>query len=334
MDSRLNTEFEFLTQHSTHAITISTTAKSAVPFNILPRRVLLNTAISSFMINDKGKLKETLLFFDGQIDYIFIDIEQKQQINLFKIANNIVKKSKLIAIKPNDTTLESCDILIRNHFNDDLSDKNIIVIGTGNLASKTALRLAERQANVFIKGRSTEKENVLVNGLNNFLPKYSPKIKVFNQGYEIVKADIIVSFVSGYFKEEEILIPFINENTFIIDGGINNFSSSFVKRMLNQETAITRLDTRIALPYQLLSIHNYTISFFNDIYGKTELSQVPIVAGGFIGAEGMVIVDNIKNPNQIIGIADGSGGVKKDEQLTKANRESIRRIKETISIGI
>lgn len=334
MEDQLNIELEFLKKHSYSAIAISTTAKNAVPFNVLPRKVLQDTAVSSFMINDKEKLKETLLFFDGKLDYIFIDIEQKQEINLFNIAMDIVSSTELIAIKPNDTTLESLDILVRTQFKDNLSNKNVIVIGTGNLASKSALRLAERQANVYIRGRKAEKEELIVNALNCFLPRYSPKIKVLKKENELEKVDVIISFLSGQFIEEGILKPYINRNTFIIDGGINNFSSSFIKKMLNQDVAMIRLDTRIALPYQLLSIHDYTTSFFKEVYGKSKINRVPIVAGGFIGEEGAVIVDNVKNPNQIIGIADGSGGVKSDEQLTKANRKSLRKIKEAISISI
>lgn len=48
----------------------------------------------------------------------------------------------------------------------------------------------------------------------------------------------------------------------------------------------------------------------------------------------MVIVDNIKQPNQVIGIADGSGGVKSNEQLCGSDRKSIQGIQEAISTGI
>ncbi|MBU5465536.1 hypothetical protein KQI49_01670 [Virgibacillus sp. MSJ-26] len=324
-------ELNYLSQYSKTAILISTTAKHRLRFRPLPRRVYSNIAMSSFMINDKHILNEVLSFYDGKIDNIYIDIEQKQDLNLFEIAREVVKKSRLITMKPNDTTLESCDFLVRQQQKDDLYNKNIIVIGTGNLASKIAVRLAERQANVFIKGRTIKKENALINGLNLFLPRNTAPIVSFTQVEDNFSADVIISFLSGEFTEEGTLFPHIDKNTIIIDGGINNFSSNFIHQMLSDNIQITRLDTRIALPYQMLSNEDYIQIFFSEIYGQNKIGGITVVSGGYIGAEGTVIVDNIKRPSQSIGIADGKGGVKAHEQLSKTDRDRLRKIEQTIS---
>src|SRR5699024_451629 len=153
--------------------------------------------------NDEKLLKKTLSFFDGEVDCIYIDIEQKQELNLFQIARSIVKESDLVTVKPNDNTLESCDMLIRSHLNDDLFDKDIAVIGTGNLASKIATRLTERQANVYIMGRTNEKERTASQALNLFLPKYTSRIKPFEEIHSKKKVDVIVSFLSGQMSKED-----------------------------------------------------------------------------------------------------------------------------------
>jgi len=324
-------ELSFLNKHSNNSIMISTTSKHALKYRILPRRVIFDNALSCFMINDTGILREILTYFDGKVNSIYVDVEQKQDINLFKIARDLVKNSQLIAVKPNDTTLESCDLLIRHQLNDDLYNKNVIVVGTGNLASKIAVRLAERQANVFIKGRTTSKENALIDGLNLFLPKNTALISSLTQVNSKLKADVIISFLSGPLAEEDILLSFITDKTIIIDGGINNFSSNFIQRMLSDNINISRLDTRIALPYQMLSKADYTRMFFNEIYGQNDFKGVKVASGGYIGAEGTVIVDNIKSPRQLIGIADGRGGVKKNEQLTETERNRLQKIKQIVS---
>src|SRR5690625_2968387 len=166
MKRMLQEELSDLQSENQKAIMISTTAKHALDFRILPRRTIMGMAMSCFMINDEKVLEETLTFFDGKVDYIYIDIEKKQHVNLFKIARSVVKQSQLVTVKPNDTTLESCDLLIRNQLQDNLYHKKVVVIGTGNLASKLALRLAERQAYVYIKGRSEEKEQAVIDGVN------------------------------------------------------------------------------------------------------------------------------------------------------------------------
>ncbi|WP_101842480.1 hypothetical protein [Halobacillus sp. Marseille-P3879] len=329
----INQELDYLSKSSKRGIIVNTTAKQAPSFRLLPRRAVDNLLISTFMISEQEILKDTLEFFDGKVDYIFIDIEQKQEINLFKIAKEVVQDSKLVSIKPNDITLESCDLLLRNQFSDNLYDKNIIIIGTGNLASKVANRLAERQASVHIIGRSKEKELKTVKAINLFLPKYNSTIKVFDEFPKNKAADIIISFLSGEFKDEKKLLEVIDKNSFIVDGGINNFSEDFINEMLINNINITRLDTRIAIPYQMLLFHKDTKIFFKEVYGKGNLQGIPLVSGGFIGDEGSVIVDNINLPEQVIGIADGKGGLKSNEQLTERDENNLQGIREAISIS-
>ncbi|MYL56098.1 hypothetical protein GLW20_01075 [Virgibacillus halodenitrificans] len=328
---KLHEELKHLQTFNRRSVMISTTAKHALDFRILPRRILNNMAISCFMINNEELLIETLSFFDGKVDHIFIDIEQKQSINLYETARMQVKYSHLNTVKPNDSTLESADLLIRNQFNDELYNKVVIVIGTGNLASKLAMRLAERQASVYMLGRNEKKTKAIITGLNLILPKYSRSIKQYNDLCFDDNLDLVVSFLSGQFAEEDKILPFIKQQTVVIDGGINNFSGNFIQQMLDQDTNIIRLDTRIALPYQMLLQDSYTQSFFGEILGENQINDVMIVSGGFVSSEGAVIVDNIKRPNQIIGIADGKGGVKENEQLNRADRYRIHKIEQEIS---
>lgn len=328
----LHKELKYLKKYNYSSIMISTTAKHALDFRVLPRRNIPGVmAISCFMINEECMLKDTLSFFDGKIDNFYIDVELKQNLNLFKVAKEVIQRSKLVTVKPNDTTIESCDLLIRNYFDDNLYNKKVIIIGTGNLASKMAVRLAERQADVYLIGRTRERVNRHIEALNSFLPKYSSHIQSIEESQSVEQVDLIVSFLSGKFTKDDILFPLIHQDTFIIDGGINNFSNDFIQRMLLKNVQITRLDTRIALPYQFLSTHEYSNTFFNDVYGQSIIQGVSVVAGGYIGKVGTVIVDSTKQPNQVIGIADGSGGVKKSEQLSETDRNNLHQIEKFIS---
>lgn len=328
MQKDLALELEFLKKHQIKGLIISTTAKEAIDFTILPRRVYENIGISSFMINDIQKLNEVLTYYDGVIDYFYIDVELKQQINLYKTAQEVVKKTKIIAIKPNDTTLESLDVLIREKYADNLIGKKILVIGSGNLASKIMIRLAERQADVFVIARSDNKAEKIISGINMFLSKNTDSIKRLKSSDDIC-FDVVVGAISNKFKEEAILKKVINKETFFIDAGINNFRTDFIKELLKKGNDLLRLDTRIALPYQMIIQNNYTNSFFSEVIGKRKIKDIVIVAGGIVGGEGAVIVDRIERPTQIIGIADGSGGVKKSESGRERNR--IETIQQYIS---
>src|SRR5699024_7992417 len=108
----IKNELDFIEQYEKSSIMINTTAKHSIEFSVLPRRVIENRALSSFMINNPHLLRELLEYFDGKVDEIFIDIELKQEINLYVSAQQYVKIYELFNVHSNDTTLESCDLLI------------------------------------------------------------------------------------------------------------------------------------------------------------------------------------------------------------------------------
>ena len=64
-------------------------------------------------------------------------------------------------------------------------------------------------------------------------------------------------------------------------------------------------------------------------YGKRDVGFCNIVGGGFFGHEGDVVVDQIYNPKQVIGVSQGNGILKKyinetDQcNIDRINRELI-----------
>ncbi|SFD86683.1 hypothetical protein SAMN05216238_10530 [Lentibacillus persicus] len=332
---QLNEELKFLNGCRYSAITINSTARYGNDFLTLPRRRMADAAVSGFLIDDYDLLLETLQFFDGKVDTIFVDIEQKKKLNLYETAKAHVYKSELVTLKPNDMAVEACDTLVRHEFQDNLAGKNIIILGTGNLAGKITLKLSERQANIYILGRSKDKETAIIEGLNTFTPAFAPEIRSVDAlNGQYIKADAVISFISGTFEEEAKIRPYIDAETFFVDGGINNFNGDFIKQLTGQGNTVTRLDVRIGLPYQFIATDAYTTDFFQNVYGKSVIDNVCIVSGGFIGEEGSVIVDNKNEPGQIVGIADGMGGVKRRENLTESDREAIQTIQESFSVGL
>lgn len=320
-------ELNFLKRFETNGIIISTSAKEPTEFLVLPRREFENYGLSTFMINNEQILKETLKFYDGLVDCFYIDVELKQSINLYKIAHENVISSKIVSIKPNDITVESLDLLLRDRYKDNFTNKNILVIGTGNLATKIIIRFAERQANIFVLGRSERKTKDLVFFLNQITPLNTPKIRP-NQNAIDTEFDIVISAISGQFTDENLIRSKINDKTTFIDVGINNFRETFINERSKKGNTFLRLDTRIALPYQMLYSNKYTEYFIKNIIGKADFNGVTIVSGGLVGKEGDVIVDRIDRPTQLIGLADGSGGVKKN--ATDEERAKIKTIQRVI----
>jgi hypothetical protein len=93
------------------------------------------------------------------------------------------------------------------------------------------------------------------------------------------------------------------------DIGIGNFSKKTISEALNGGGEVYRIDVRAGLSSQVLQIleTNYLIT---KVMGRAELRGVRMVAGGIMGEDGAVVVDDIRSPTSVVGIADGKGSLK------------------------
>lgn len=306
-------------------IFLNTTAKSNKKFAVLPRRSTSKFKAFGFFIGDSVVGNAVCKYIEGKAKYILVDTENKQNFNLFSIAKKNISKSQVIPFKPNDVTVESCDLLVRHLFEEDIQGKKVLIFGSGNLASKMALRLAERQAEVFVWARNKEKALTIVEALNYILPKYNEtKIKLFYEDEN--DFDMMISFLSAENVIGADFFNYLKNDGTVIDGGINNFSKDFIEVALNSRVSFIRLDTRIAFHYTLMSLNLETFHFFDNVFGNREIEQIRCVAGGILGKQGDVIVDQIKHPTQVIGVANGLGGVKHECELTDEERRKISTI--------
>ncbi|MET1248473.1 hypothetical protein ABWW58_06775 [Sporolactobacillus sp. STCC-11] len=307
---------------------ISTTARKSNGLRTLPRRSAMGFTAISFLVTEVEQARTCLSALDGRVDYILIDIEEKQGLSLIREARQIIKLSKVITCKPNDATIESCDLLIRHHYQDTLENKSVLVIGSGNLSTKIALRLAERQANVYLHSRNYQKSVKIADSLNLIIPKFSPKIQAIKKPNE--KYTIILSFLSAEEIIGEDYLSLLNEHSLVIDGGINNFKSAFIQGALEKGITCYRLDVRIAFLYNLLLLSDEVELFFSKVMGriKDPSKGYDLVSGGVIGNNGDVIVDQVIKPTQVVGVADGLGGVKRE--LDYSNDEK-RRVVELLN---
>lgn len=309
---------------------VSTTARESDKIRRLPDKNLNGYRFASYLITDESSAYDFFKEIDGLINNIFIDVERKKKINLMQVAFACIKTSKISPYKPNDVTVEAADQLILNILGHEVTNKKILVYGTGNIAFKLSLRLLERNIDVVIGGRDNNKITHLMNTLNCIKPKYSTS-RASHYKSEGEQFDGLISFVSA----DKIITPqaskSIIEYGFAIDGGIGNFQEDFIQAALQKHVKLYRLDVRLGNHFLLAAIEAQTSrnDFFESVIGSNISGKVELVAGGIIGGKGTIIVDQIKDPTQIIGVANGYGGVKNDEQLTKNDWKNLQYAKET-----
>jgi len=292
------------------AIIGSTARHNNPPFIIGPSRESRTFVACFYIVTERVHVKDICEYADGKVDYIFIDAEAKnaEAGDFLAVAKACVIQSEIKAYKGNDITSLACDLLI-NELVPELKDKKVSIIGAGNLGSKLALTLAERGANVYISRRD-QQGAMIAQALNAILPRYSAG-RIFNDNNmadSVKNAHIVIGFTQGVPVIDEAAIQSLAEHALIVDGGIGTVKEDAIAMARRLAMTIIRLDVRMAFSYVIDAILN-TEYFMRHIAGTRVIAGKTYVAGGVIGEKNDIVVADIRKPSEIVGIADGKGGI-------------------------
>lgn len=292
------------------AIIGSTARHNNPPFIIGPARESQTFVACFYIVPEREHVKAICEYADGKVDYIFIDAEAKnaESGDFLTVAKACVLQSEIKAYKGNDITSLACDLLI-NELVPELKQKKVSIIGAGNLGSKLALTLAERGADVYISRRD-QQGAIIAQALNAILPRYSTG-RIYNENNiaESVKnADILIGFTQRLPVIDEAAVTTLAKHALIVDGGIGTVKEAAIATAKRLAITIIRLDVRIAFSYVIDAMLN-TEYFMRHIAGTRVIDGKSYVAGGMIGEKNDIVVADIRKPSEIVGIADGKGGM-------------------------
>lgn len=305
----------------------STTAKKNSKKSELPNKNINKLDRKNYLFATKEEANDYIKRTKHSIrDILFVDIEKKRDFNLFEVFKSTIN-NKILPYKPNDITLEAADLLILVENNYEITDKNIVIFGAGNIGTKLAIRLAERNSNVFIWDKNPKKLKEIILGINHILPKGSNKIKKFNKKQ---KYQIGVSFIGAEKIIDLEYTDYFENESLIIDGGIGNYTEEFIDVSNKKNSKVIRLDVRIGNRNLEVHVNNYLHGVPLDI-GRCQKDKYSYVAGGMIGKRGELIVDSLVNPKVILGVANGYGGIIAPNQMTELEKERINLLNEYIS---
>lgn len=278
-----------------------------------------------FTIDEAKKIARAV---DGVVETILVDVEEKIE-GLSGVEEAVKKeatKSKVLTVKLNDMTVEAADALIAQLV-EKIHGKRVAIIGSGNIGSKLALKLVERGANVAIARRNEEKAEKIAGALNIIKPKGTlAKVIATADNLKAARgADVVIGFTPKTPVITPEIVKAMNHKGLLIDGGIGTIYPDAIKLAVQMGIRVLRLDARAGFAGGVTTILE-TNNLTKSVMGKRSIAGVPVVAGGFIGRGGDIIVDNISNPTQVIGVADGCGGaLKNPEPESKRRMEKVRQ---------
>lgn len=252
------------------------------------------------------------------VDMIFVDAEKKiapkvdcgtgDLVDLGNISGAVWQRlgsKKIKVYKANDIAVEASMDRLNYQFSI-ISNKTIAVVGIGNIGFKLALKFLESGASVCMWGRNYDETAHKAAILNSIKPKNTLASCIARKDLAqvLIDSDAVCSCVGSgieIFKEEH--FPFLKRQKLILDVGVGNFSSELVASLKQRGVAIERTDvTRCLGAYIFKSLYADPVPAVRSI-----AHDVVLVSGGYLGAKGDIVVDDVINPRAILGVADGKG---------------------------
>jgi hypothetical protein len=281
---------------------------------------------------------------DGRVDYIFVDTEKKISPELYSLddVGNVERavrqsasKSKVLTYKGNDLTVDAVDCFLAQCVTSDvrgLGGKKAAIIGAGNIGFKLALKLTERGCHVVMARRNTKVLNTIVRALNYIKPR-STIAKIIGTSdiqAAMVGADIVIGLTPGTQDITVEMVQGVKDGAVLIDAGKGSFSGEAVAAAESRKLQIYRASIAASFEGQIAMLLKMEEVLEREV-GRREVEGIFIISGSLMGRKGDLVVDNIFNPTQIYGVADGCGDFNRtpsDEEL-----ENIRILKDLFQLG-
>jgi len=287
--------------------------------------------IGNVEINKLEDAIEIVKIIDGIIDYILVDDEKKSEM-LLKLSRAVmanVKHSVVLTYKDNDAWIEATDMLVCQFLKDCLN-KKVLIYTINDLSTKLALKLCERGCDVsLIDNNSPSQIELIINALNYILPSQCPsKIEYLRELPRDNEYNVVIGFSIDKPIIDIVQIKQFSTDTIILDAGIGSLSEDAIKYALENNFNIFRLDMRAGLSGNIINaIETYDLK--TNIYGRRKFEDFNIVAGGYFGLEGDIVVDSITAPTRVIGVADGKGHLMSSESM-KSYVGRIKRVEHNL----
>lgn len=139
---------------------------------------------------------------------------------------------------------------------------------------------------------------------------------------------VLIGSTPGQPKVSKDVTCLLPAGTVIIGLGSGSLSKEAMHEATLGGTRVLRLDMRAGLSGQVTTVIE-SKELFEKVMGRGTLAGVPLVAGGEIGEAGTVVVNSISDPGQILGVADGKGGLL-DEPAAAAYKERTALVSKEI----
>jgi len=234
-------------------------------------------------------------------NWIAIDCDDKlpESRSILEMARSRVPAERLLYYSDNQVWFDSAlDIVQRLEHG--LSGKAVVLCGAGPLADSLAFTL----------------------------PRIGASVIIPDSGSAPIEASIVLGASQKRESIDASLIRRVAGHASVFDLGIGNLTFDAAELARSRGFALYRLDNRAGISSAMVRLLE-TDHMVTKLMGRATLRNVDVVAGGLLAPAGAVIVDDIRCPTVIFGIADGKGRFR-SEPLDPEDREHEQYIRSLI----
>ncbi len=293
--------------------------------------------VGSVTLTADEQLLSILDTADGEVDVVLLDVDRKAfgPDSPGQIAHHGLKKSLLLTYLDSRVWVDAVEDQVVRLMGEVLDNSLLVITGEHPKSRFLALRFAERRARVvIINGPASSVATPLVETMRpfSFDPDHLSVTCLDVHSSETInclaKARAVILWPSRKpwfgMNEARHLMP----GTFVLDAGIGSISPDGLEEARRHKAMLIRVNIWPNLAAALEAAHE-SARVCKESLGWEILAGVPVVAGGAMGRRGDVVVDSVRQPTRVIGIADGRGGVL--FSYGPEDVEQVRRVSEEIN---
>jgi 4-hydroxy-2-oxovalerate aldolase len=290
-------------------------------------------AIGSVTLSNEEQLISVLRAVDGKVDLVLLDLDRKPfgPPSAAESAHRELKKSVLLTYLDSRVWVEAIDNQSVRLLGEVLTGVPIVIAGDHPKSRFLALRFAERRARVSVLVASKE-EGFFLEKMQFFTSAGDLDVAYLANGSpgaetRLSEAHLVVAWPGGepWFGAAE--AAYLNPGAYILDARIGGLLPEALEEAQRRGVLPIRVNVWPALAGALSAAHE-TLRNNQECLGWGKMGGVAVVSGGALGRKGDIIIDSLRNPTRVIGMADGTGGV--SFQFTLEQSECVRRVREEI----
>jgi hypothetical protein len=242
-----------------------------------------------------------VLDHSAAFDWVAVDCDHKLQESaaIIDLARERVPAARLLFYSDNQVWFDSALDMVQRLENG-LSGKTVVLCGDGALAGRFAFTLPQLGVAVVAPSDSAA-----------------------------ANASIVLGASQKAVSVDRALVERLPAQAAVYDLGIGNLSSAAADEARARGFRLFRLDNRAGISSAMVRLLE-TDHMVGTLMGRVTLRGVDVVAGGLLAPAGAVIVDNIRCPTIVFGVADGQGRFK-PEPLDEIDRGRVAYVRGLIA---